>query len=106
MLKEAMSNTILSNLQVQMLNHSNSKSKIWTPEKTRDHAHFTQPHAENEQAQSSFQSHPPIKTLITREISNLDKCPPVTIQWNPKKTHKQAEYTYPENTHNEWKPSS
>ena len=56
MLKEAMSNTILSNLQVQMLNHSNSKSKIWTPEKTRDHAHFTQPHAENEQAQSSFQS--------------------------------------------------
>ena len=62
------------------------------------------PHGENEQAQSSFQSHPPIKTLITREISNLDKCPPVTIQWNPKKTHKQAEYTYPENTHNEWKP--
>lgn len=75
MLREAMLNTILSNLQVQMLNHASSKSTIWTPEKIRAHAHFTQPHEENEQAQYSFQSHPPIKTLITWEFSNFEKCP-------------------------------
>ncbi|KAK7400078.1 hypothetical protein VNO78_11278 [Psophocarpus tetragonolobus] len=70
-----MLNTILSNLRVQMLRQGSPISRIRTPEKIRAHAHFTQPHAENEHAQSSFQSHPPIKTLITREFSNFDKCP-------------------------------